>query len=350
MKTDTMKAKATAALAARNNVLPDSRDAAWILIHEIGLDSQFLGVDYGYDFGAYLPKLCSSGRSHKPTRKMLTVLLYRMAIAKEIHNPAKAVKDWMGTNPLARWKPAALFNSLADRARARPLTPKARNYRSAIGIEIEGFSAMTKAEVIPLLPIYANAVHDGSIRAPHGQNPIEINALLNRDEMEPKLFRLCAALSKVGFGVNKSCGLHVHLDARHLSFDSVCQRAKIVDKWLKALRELVPLSRQDNSYCAFGFSRTERYRAVNVTSHSKHRTLEIRLHSSTINYQKVLAWIRLIELLFSIGKAPKVGLGCMATLDCLPLADYERSYWRARHVQLNPSSYQNAVASTGDEE
>jgi len=345
-----MKAKVTAALAARNNVLPDSRDAAWILIHEVGLNSQFLGVDYGYDFGAYLPRLCSSGRSHKPTRKMLTVLLYRMAIAKGIDSPAIAVKGWMGSNPLARWRPAALFNSLSDRARARPLTPKARNYRSGIGIEIEGFSAMTKPELTPFLPIYATAVHDGSIRAPHGQNPIEINALLNRDEMEPKLFRLCAALSKVGFGVNKSCGLHVHLDARHLSFDAVFQKAKIVDKWLKALRELVPLSRQENSYCEFGISRTQRYRAVNVTSHSKHKTLEIRLHSSTINYQKILAWIRLIELLFSIGKAPKVGLGCMATLECLPLADYERSYWRARHVQLNPASYQNAVASTEDEE
>ncbi|NDG65212.1 MAG: hypothetical protein EBY29_17390, partial [Planctomycetes bacterium] len=284
---------------------------------------------------------------HRPARRAISRVVYAIFVLAKVNDPAGYCRRWIGCNQLRRTDDAT-SPPIAERARARKLTPKARGYRSAIGIEIEGFAPMNRNELVTCLPIYANAVHDGSIRAPHDMSPAEVICLLNRDEMEPRLFRLCAALGKVGFATNKSCGLHVHLDARHLSLDEVCNRAKTINKWLAAMRELVPLSRRDNSYCAFGFSRSERYRAVNVCSHSKHGTLEIRLHSSTANYQKILAWIRLVELLFSIGKPPKFGLGCMATLETLPLAEYERAYWRARHVQLNPAQYAGNAIVTGN--
>ena len=245
--------------------------------------------------------------------------------------------------------PAAL--TAIQRARARKLTPKGRGYRTAIGIEIEGQSPHSREDLAAALPLFTKVVYDGSIEVRGSGTAAEVVALLNRDEMEPRLHRLCARLGQMGFSTNKSCGLHVHIDCRHLSFEQVCVRAKIMDKWIKALVELVPVSRRENRYCQLGFSRTDRYRAVNVTSYSKHQTLEVRIHSSTVNYQKALAWIRLCELLFGLRKAPKASTGCLSTLDQLPLAEYERSYWRSRHAQLNPAQYMGAVvSSTGGEE
>ena len=345
VKNTQMLAIIKAVLATQENTLPQNSENVREIMRAVGVDLDLCTEVYDYENSCYLPR--SYYRRHRPARRIISRVVYCMLVLAKKQDPAAACRLFIGGNQNPRTEDLAPA-PLAERARARKLTPKARGYRTAIGIEIEGFAAMNRNELVTCLPIYANAVHDGSIRAPHGMSSAEVICLLNRDEMEPRLFRLCAALGKLGFGTNKSCGLHVHLDARHLSLDEVCARAKIINKWLAAMQELVPLSRRDNSYCGFGVSRTERYRAVNVTSHGKHGTLEIRLHSSTINYQKILAWIRLVELLFSIGKPPKFGLGCMATLETLPLAEYERAYWRARHVQLNPSQYAGGAIVTGN--
>ena len=334
-------------LASQQNALPQNSESVREIMRAVGVRADFHTEDYSYEHCCYLPK--PNFRRHRPSRRIICRVIYSLFVLAKMSPAAAAaaVKNFIGANPCPRGIDAVPL-SVLDRARRRPLTPSVRGYRSAVGIEIEGFAPMTKNELNAALPVFANAIHDGSIRAPQGMIAAEVVCLLNRDEMEPRLFRLCAILGKVGFSVNKSCGLHVHLDARHLSFDEVCGRAKIVNKWLAALKELVPPSRRDNSYCAFGISRTERYRAVNVCAHSKQKTLEIRLHSSTANYQKVLAWIRLCELLFAVGKAPKAGLACMATLETLPLAEYERAYWRARHVQLNPTQYSGGAIETGN--
>jgi hypothetical protein len=126
---------------------------------------------------------------------------------------------------------------------------------------------------------------------------------------------------------------------------AVLERAKVVDKWLFALRELVPTSRRDgNTYCKFGVTKSDRYRAVNIRSFETHKTLEVRLHSGTVDYTKVLAWVRLCELLLALRRKPK-DADCLGTLAQLPLAEHDVAYWRERHRLLNPSLYRATSAS-----
>ena len=122
------------------------------------------------------------------------------------------------------------------------------------------------------------------------------------------------------------------------------KRAKIMDAWLHAMRELVPASRRANDFCKFGVSEGHRYHAVNFTAFAKYQTLEVRLHSGTTDYTKVLAWIRLCELLAAMRTKPKAA-GCIATLEQLPLASHDLAYWRARHRELNPTMYAANITS-----
>jgi hypothetical protein len=241
-----------------------------------------------------------------------------------------------GLRPNAAW-------SFATSSRQRTLY----NYSHALGLEFECVGGISRKDLIERLPIWTRVVSDGSIRAANGHNGHEVRALLDRQTAEPRLHRLCKILADAGLSVNRSTGLHVHLDARNIptEYDAI-RTAKLMDAWLVALRELVPASRRENSYCKFGVSNRDRYRAVNVCAWQTHRTIEIRLHSGTIDYTKTLAWIRLLETIRAVARKPKAAASCLATLDQLPLTEYERAYWRGRHQTLNPALYTTTAPTT----
>jgi hypothetical protein len=223
------------------------------------------------------------------------------------------------------------------------LNPTQFKYDRAVGVEIECINPYSN----PVLPIWARQKTDGSIRT-HGKgDAIEYNLLLKRSELEVRLHKFCG-LIKNHF-VNQSCGLHIHLDCRDKSADDVKKIAKRMDSWLYALREFLPESRRDNSYCKFGVSTSDRYRAVNFTAFGKYQTLEVRIHSGTIDYTKIIAWIRLLELLFSYNVKVKCGATGIAALSQLPMAEYERSYWIKRHQALNPRQYNSPHTTTETE-
>jgi len=230
----------------------------------------------------------------------------------------------------------------------RPLNPEVFRYDRALGVELECFGDVTMESLANVLPSWARAGTDGSVRPTDGKYAHEVRALFVRRELEPRLFRLCALLREQGLKVNSSCGLHIHLDQRGEDGATVTKRAKIMDSWLSALSELVPLSRRANSFCRFGVSSTDRYRAINLVAFQKYKTLEVRLHSGTVDYTKVLSWIRLCELLAAMRTKPKAG-GCIATLEQLPLPSHDLAYWRARHRELNPAMYNNNGATSEQE-
>jgi hypothetical protein len=228
--------------------------------------------------------------------------------------------------------------SLVQRLKKLSLDPASFRYSRAVGVEIEGFCSLTREQMEEALPFWSRAVSDSSIRPVSGTQPHEVRALLPRDAMEPRLFSLCRKLSDVNFRVNASCGLHVHFDMRGRSGDEVKAKARIAEAWLHALQELLPASRRGNDFCKWGISTTDRYRAVNLRAYQSHNTLEIRCHSGTIDYTKILAWIRLCELVLALRRRPKSG-SCVGVLEQLPLAEHDRAYWLARHRALNPNQY-----------
>jgi len=223
------------------------------------------------------------------------------------------------------------------------LRPASFRYERAVGVELECIRPESVASVA--LPYWAREVFDGSVKTGGVRGKcLEYNVLCVRRDLEIRLYKICESLK--GHLVNRSCGFHVHLDCRGKGESEVWALCKKVNAWLYALRELVPESRRENEYCKFGASRTDRYRAVNFMSFREHGTLEVRLHSGTVDYTKIISWIRLLELLLVIQSKPKAGWGCLQVLGQLPLCEYERSYWLQRHRALNPASYPSAVPST----
>lgn len=114
------------------------------------------------------------------------------------------------------------------------------------------------------------------------------------------LEKVCDALKYVRTYVNKSCGLHVHFDCRHMSRLQASRRASRIARVVPALRTLLPKSRLTNQYCQTvknSFGDSNRYAFVNVHAFTKFKTLEIRGHSGTINFHKIKNWIRLIDII-----------------------------------------------------
>lgn len=144
---------------------------------------------------------------------------------------------------------------------------------------------------------------DGSIK-PDSKDymGIEFNVLCTEDDNFSNLRKLLSWLNEVGAKVNKSCGLHVHLDQRNYSNIEKSLHFNNLTRCVKALAEIVPESRKNNSYCTLQGSMTNRYSAINGCAIKKYNTIEIRLHSSTIDETKIINWIKLLKL---VHDAPK---------------------------------------------
>jgi hypothetical protein len=160
---------------------------------------------------------------------------------------------------------------------------------------------------------YSSIKGDGSIDNPEGTFPVEITVLTRLDRPD-NLRHLCQVLSDLGAKVNPSCGMHVHLDARHLTKRAVI---KIGDKFanaLPALLSMVPESRRVNRFCRPSVSQLsgDRYHAINLTAFKKYKTIEVRLHSSTTNFDKIFRWASLIS---KIMHAPRLNETCLELND-----------------------------------
>ncbi len=166
-------------------------------------------------------------------------------------------------------------------------------------------------------PIF-KLVTDGSIQ---GVNPFElVTPKLFGAEGFAKLDALCGVINRLGGRVNRSCGLHVHIDAWNFDLPAVKRLVKVIHKIEEpVLYYLVPVSRRDNHYCQpltpeivadvarmrslNSLNRIqERYFSFNLNAWSRYRTFEFRKHAGTFNAQKVTAWVIFLLMLMSAVK------------------------------------------------
>lgn len=175
-----------------------------------------------------------------------------------------------------------------------------------IGIEIEcGFVDSYQREPIALamaragLSRHVNVGTDGSIRG--FLSGIEVRILATEADLPDILARTCAVLKAHDARVNKSCGLHVHVDHRPATGrDPNVTYTKLVaaQRWLWAV---VAPSRRGNEYVRRAKSRKldggggHHYEGISARqAYRNHQTVEIRLHHGTTNAGKILNWVRLL--------------------------------------------------------
>jgi hypothetical protein len=142
--------------------------------------------------------------------------------------------------------------------------------------------------------------YDGSLSCENGEGEgVEVTMVFNSKRGFEPLQKLCDTLRRAGCYVNKTCGLHVHLDARHLETRTVKRVGRRLGRALPVIKYLVDASRHNNNYCELSVSRIdgERYHAVNLTAYNKYKTVEVRLHGGSMNYTKISNWIKVLKLI-----------------------------------------------------
>lgn len=119
-------------------------------------------------------------------------------------------------------------------------------------------------------------------------------SLANLGELKTAL----AVADKYG-AINSSCGLHVHIHSPELApgreSRSEPSVRRITTEWSKieqAVFSYMPLSRRGNTHCKAGINTGDRYQAINLRPLSQpRRTIEFRVHSASLNFNKISAWI-----------------------------------------------------------
>ena len=126
----------------------------------------------------------------------------------------------------------------------------------------------------------------------------EIAIVAKSSKIAEVLTKVCEVLAKHNSKVNSSCGLHVHVDMR--GRDQKRAFANLV-KSQRLLYSMCPKSRYNNSYCAPNEHGLDmggyegRYWGINPKSYEEHRTIEVRLHSGSINAEKIINWVVLLQ-------------------------------------------------------
>lgn len=156
---------------------------------------------------------------------------------------------------------------------------------------------------------YWKVVRDGSCG-----NEI-VSPILSGKEGLEQIAKVCQALNAVGCKVNRSCGLHIHLDARDLKRREIMAFLVHYARFEKFFDSILPESRRDNnnSFCysmcrlldtryqsmlktetpvnvyrVVGF---DRYQKVNMEAYVKYGSIEVRHHSGTIEADKIINWV-----------------------------------------------------------
>lgn len=203
-------------------------------------------------------------------------------------------------------------------------TPRDGNYRE-IGAQ-RGPQVAAAIEAKGVACWYAGYTHttdhrrwkivtDGSLRVPTGYTGLEIVSppLADGPEGFETIGKVCDALRELGATVNRSCGLHVHVSARHLSLAAQRKLAVLYADHEDVIDSLVPRSRRgtNNAYTlpvkGLEFSKIvaaqraeeiasairfgARHVKLNFNAFFRYGTVEFRHHSGTVDTEKIAKWV-----------------------------------------------------------
>lgn len=201
-----------------------------------------------------------------------------------------------------------------------------------VGIEIECILPHN-ADLSLLLPFkkWVNLGSDGSITDYNrNEDGRELRICLERRRLRRVIPPLMKALRSMGARVNKSCGLHVHLDQRSPAINPAVTYANLV-RSLNLLTTVIAPSRRNNQYCGrnrdsrFDQARNGgRYKMINATAFHKYQTIEVRMFGGTLEEDKIINWI---ETLWAIAEGKSLQR-------CPKNFDTARQYWKLSDANI----------------
>ena len=154
-------------------------------------------------------------------------------------------------------------------------------------------------------------VRDGSIEYHNGNCGELVSPPLSGEAGIEQVRTVLRALVAAGATVNRSCGLHVHVDANDLGVSQISSVLRRYQTYQNEINRFMPASRRNSrwakaitadlirqveSYSTPAALRNnvgyvDRYYAVNVAAYARHGTVEFRQHSASVNASKVAHWI-----------------------------------------------------------
>ena len=154
-------------------------------------------------------------------------------------------------------------------------------------------------------------VRDGSIEYHNGNCGELVSPPLSGEAGIEQVRSVLRALVGAGATVNRSCGLHVHVDANDLGVSQISSVLRRYQTYQNEINRFMPASRRNSrwakaitpelirqveSYSTPTALRNnvgyiDRYYTVNVAAFARHGTVEFRQHSASVNSSKVAHWI-----------------------------------------------------------
>lgn len=166
-------------------------------------------------------------------------------------------------------------------------------------------------------------VSDGSVQ---GTDAFElVSPILEGLEGLEQVKTVCRVLSQLRAKINKTCGLHIHFDASGFGIDQLKNTVINYAHYEGIIDSFMPASRRanNNTYCqtltniAGQVERTTtinelvhlqstRYYKLNLKAYLRHKTIEFRQHSGTVEFEKISNWILFLHNLVEYSKKKQV--------------------------------------------
>lgn len=159
-----------------------------------------------------------------------------------------------------------------------------------------------------------------------------VSPILEGEDGFGQITKVCAVLNRMGAIVDKTCGLHVHVDADGLNNKQIASILATYARDEKFFDAIQPESRRadNNRYChsvaflntiskeraqeltenpfEFAFCQfwASRYAKINLDAYSRHGTIEFRQAAGTTDADKIINWVVLVQTVVTVAAASRV--------------------------------------------
>ena len=209
-------------------------------------------------------------------------------------------------------------------------------------------------------------VHDGSIDSGDGVGREFITrGGLSGDELYQSIDNITTDLKRIGWSVNRSCGMHIHIDARDLKWREIKYILAVSKLCEQIIYMMLPDSRRNSRWCkripmtmehimdicddqdfidtwyqafdtypSYEKYNDARYCGVNMHSRIIHGSIEFRHHSGTLDAEKIINWIEICQRIVEAGiKLARLDRGNITTFN-----EYKKTYALNQYIEASKTS------------